>query len=67
VEPPFLFPKTKPIFLPGVFAPFLQKRRKAKSSVPTDSQPPSREGGFFWNGPLNKKSQKLNATAQNYF
>lgn len=32
----------------GVFAPFLETRPIAKSKSPTDSQPPSREGGFFY-------------------
>jgi hypothetical protein len=67
VEPPFFVILILQYPLCGVFALFLKPARWDNSNAPTDSQPPSREGGFFWNGPLNKKSQKLNATAQNYF
>jgi hypothetical protein len=54
-------------FASGVFPPFLPTGDKVKSIAPTDSQPPSREGGFFlqcslsWQGAPLRARRRLSA------
>ncbi|HEY2083856.1 MAG TPA: hypothetical protein VGI88_13820, partial [Verrucomicrobiae bacterium] len=50
----------------GVFPPFLQNHPEVKSIAPTDSQPPSREGGFFLPGTERGASLRAPKTAQKY-
>jgi len=46
VEPPFFIPDFFQFSMWGV-RPILESDFMAKVTPPTDSQPPSREGGFF--------------------